>query len=112
MCQHDVLAAGSENQAVLADHLAAAQGGEPDRAGFARPGMAVRARSPSRPPALTPRPLRHRSAHADGGAGRRIDFLPVMHLHDFRVVGVGGQGGGHAFGQRQHQVDAGRELAA
>ena len=59
---------------------------------------------------LHPAPLGHRAAHADGGAGWRVHLLPVVHLDDFRVVGVGRQGRAHAFGQCQHQVDPGGEI--
>ncbi len=70
---------------------------------------------PSRPDSMTSSQphaaaLGDRASHADGGAGGGVDLLAVMHFDDLGVVGVGGQGGAHAFGQSEHEVDAGGEV--
>ena len=107
--QRDLLVAGGEQQGVLADDLAAAQGGKADRAGRAGTGVAV-ATADHHVFEPDPTAARHRPAQADGGAGGSVHFLAVVHLDDLRVVGAGGEGGGELLGERQDQGDAGGEV--
>src|SRR3954452_10595289 len=81
MGQYDVLGPGGEDQAVLAHHLAAAQGREADGAGLAGAGMAMAA-------AFHDLVQQHAAAfchgppHRDGSARWRVHFLPMVHLDD------------------------------
>ena len=109
MRQRDVFRPRGEDQRVLPHHLPAAQRRKPDRAGLARPRMPVPAALDHiiQPDAAPPG---HRPPDADRRSGRRVHLLPMVHLHDLGVVGIGRQCRTHPFGQRQHQVDPGGEV--
>src|SRR5258706_11592243 len=80
----DPLAGPGKDDRVLADAVAAAQHREPDRRWIAFAGNALATvdrgflqRAPLR--------FRDRLTHAERGARRRIDLVPVMHLEDLDV---------------------------
>ena len=69
---------------MIADDIAAAQACKADIASFALASDAV-ARPLCDVVKIDPAALGGGATHADGGAGRRIDLVLVMHLEDFDI---------------------------
>ena len=87
---------------MIADHVATAQAREADIATLALTGDTV-ARPLGDIVEIDAAPLGGGPAHADGGAGRCIDLVLVMHLEDLDIEIVV-QGGRDLLGQRKQQV--------
>ncbi len=107
--QFDALGGAGEHHGVFADHAATAQAAKP---------MSPALRAPVWPSRLVtlllssvmPRPSAAAWPEQQSGAGRRIDFLIVMHLENFDVE-RGIERLGHALGQRRQQIDAEAHIA-
>ena len=70
---------------MLADHIAAAQGGKTDVAALARPGDAL-AREDFLSVEINPAPARRRLTQAQRRARWGVDLVLVMHLDDLDIV--------------------------
>jgi hypothetical protein len=102
--QLEPFAGAGVDHRVLADHVAAAKGGEADRAFRARAGDAFARldRALGEHPART---ARGGLAEAESRAGRRIHLVPVMHLDDLDVV-AGAELARGCLDQCEQHVDA------
>ena len=84
VAEFDPLAGPGENNVMIAHHRAAAQRGEADRAGLARPGVAI-----AHTHAVFRKPdgaaARGGLAKQQRGARGRIDLVTVVHFEDFDV---------------------------
>jgi len=109
MGQFDALPVAGEDHAMVARHRAPAQRGKADIAGMARAGVAVAA-AHRISVEVDAAAFRRRAAEHQRGAGRRIDFLVVMHLEDFDIEGIV-QRLGDAPRQRRQQIDAEAHIA-
>ncbi len=102
------LAVGGEQHGVIADHIASTHGGEANGFPGARAGLAFAAVH-CHLVQITPQCLSHHLAHAQGGAGRRIDLVPVMGFDDLDIHFIAQHPGG-GIQQFQAQVDADAEV--
>src|SRR5262245_36329560 len=84
MGELDALRRPGEDDAVLADHGAAPQRGEAERSALARTGMAVTAAHRVLIE-VDPAPRRRGTAEQQGGTGRSIHLLVMMHLENLDV---------------------------
>ncbi len=109
MTEFNAFGRAGENHRMLADHRAAAQRRKTDIASLTRTGVSI---------ARAHRPLIETDATTIGGgaakqqrgAGRRIDFLVVMHFKDFNIE-ILIQRFCHALHQRRQQIDAEAHVA-
>ena len=103
MAERDDLARPGEQRLMVADHVAAAQRREADRAFRPRPGEPV-ARPHRRVGEVDPPSRRRRLAQHQRGARGRVDLVAVVHLDDLDVV-IQPQRRGDLPGQDRQQVE-------
>ena len=84
MAKFYALARTSENHRMLADNIAAAQGGETDASGHAGAGVAFAA-AHGGVGQVDIAARRRRPPQAEGGARWRVDFAAMVHFHDFNI---------------------------